>query len=79
MRRDVHEYLNRQKELKKFIREQPIWYRKLSRNPYELQKLEIASLHYYKKTIPHRVEKFTNNVQMASMMFYMLQSMKDQS
>jgi hypothetical protein len=79
MRRDVLEYLNRQKELKKFIREQPLWYRKLSRNPYDLQTLEISSLHYYKKTIPHQVEKFTNNVQMASMMFYMLQSMKDQS
>lgn len=79
MRRDVLEYLNRQKELKKFIREQPLWYRKLSRNPYDLQTLEIASLHYYKKTIPHQVEKLTNNVQMASMMFYMLQSMKDQS
>ncbi|MDQ0972814.1 hypothetical protein F4694_002072 [Bacillus niacini] len=79
MRRDVLEYLNRQKELKKFIREQPLWYRKLSRNPYDLQTLEIASLHYYKKTIPDKVEKFTNNVQMASMMFYMLQSMKDQS
>jgi hypothetical protein len=79
MRRDVLEYINRQKELKKFIREQPLWYRKLSRNPYDLQTLEIASLHYYKKTIPHQVEKFNNNVQMASMMFYMLQSMKDQS
>ncbi len=79
MRKDVLEYINQQKELKKFIREQPLWYRKLSRNPNDLQKLEIESLHYYKKTIPHQVEKLTNNVQMASMMFYMLQSMKDQN
>ncbi len=79
MRRDVLEYINQQKELKKFIREQPLWYRKLSRNPYDLQKLEIESLHYFKNTIPHKVEKFTNNVKMASMMFYMFQSMKDQS
>ncbi|MEH7110801.1 YlbE-like family protein [Neobacillus niacini] len=79
MRKDVLEYINQQKELKKFIREQPLWYRKLSRNPTDLQKLEIESLHYYKKTIPHQVEKLTNNVQMASMMFYMLQSMKDQN
>ncbi|OLS41984.1 YlbE-like family protein [Bacillus sp. MRMR6] len=79
MRKDVLDYLNRQTELKKFIREQPIWYRKLSRNPYDLQKLEIESLHYYKKTIPHQIEKFSNNVQMASMMFYMFQSMKEQN
>lgn len=78
MRRDVWEYLNNKQELKKFIREQPIWYRKIARNPYDLQSLEIESLHYFKKTIPHQVEKFSNNVQMASMMFYMLQSMKDQ-
>lgn len=78
MRREVLDYLNRQKELKKFIREQPLWYRKLARNPYDLQFLEIESLHYYKKTIPDQVEKFSNNVQMASMMFYMFQSMKDQ-
>jgi hypothetical protein len=79
MRRELFEFLNEKKELKKFVREQPLWYRKLSRNPYDLQSLEIESLHYYKKTIPHQVEKFSNNVQMASMMFYMFQSMKDQN
>ncbi|MDF2858773.1 MAG: hypothetical protein K0Q87_4624 [Neobacillus sp.] len=79
MRRELFEFLNDKKELKKFVREQPLWYRKLSRNPYDLQSLEIESLHYYKKTIPHQVEKFSNNVQMASMMFYMFQSMKDQN
>lgn len=78
MRREVLEYLERQKELKQFVREQPQWYRKLSRNPYDLQSLEIQSLHYYKKTIPHQVEKFSNGVQMAQMMFSMFQAMKNQ-
>jgi hypothetical protein len=78
MRKDVLEYLGGQKELKQFVREQPLWYRKLSRNPYDIQSLEIASLHYYKKTIPHQVEKFSNSVQMASMMLNMFQSMKNQ-
>ncbi|MDP4161551.1 MAG: YlbE-like family protein [Bacillota bacterium] len=77
MRKEIQEYLESKKELKKFVREQPIWYRKLSRNPYELDSLETASLHYYKKTIPDQVEKFTNGVQMASMMFQMFQSMKN--
>ncbi|AZU61402.1 YlbE-like family protein [Neobacillus mesonae] len=79
MRREVFDYLERQKDLKRFVREQPLWYRKLSRNPYDLQSLEIASLHYYKKTIPHQVEKFSNSVQMASMMYSMFQTMKDQN
>ncbi|MFK9092302.1 YlbE-like family protein [Bacillus salipaludis] len=79
MRRDVLDYLERQKDLKQFVREQPLWYRKLSRNPYDLQALEVASLHYYKKTIPDQVEKFSNSVQMASMMYSMFQAMKTQS
>jgi hypothetical protein len=79
MRRDVLDYLERQKDLKQFIREQPQWYRKLTRNPYDLQALEIASLHHYKRTIPHQVEKFSNSVQMASMMYHMFQAMKTQN
>lgn len=79
MRRDVLEYLERQKDLKKFIREQPQWYRKLTRNPYDIQSLEVASLNYYKKTIPDQIEKFSNSVQMASMMYHMFQAMKNQN
>lgn len=79
MRKDVLNYLERQKELKQFVREQPQWYRKLSRNPNDLQALEIASLHYYRKTIPDQVEKFSNSVQMASMMYNMFQAMKTQN
>ncbi|WP_462409161.1 YlbE-like family protein [Neobacillus sp. Marseille-QA0830] len=77
MRRDVLEYIERQKDLKKFLREQPSWYRKLSRNPYDIQSFEIASLHYFKRTIPHQVEKFSNGVVMASMMYSMFQAMNN--
>jgi hypothetical protein len=79
MRKEVAEYLKQQKDLRQFVREQPQWFRKLSRNPNKLQSLEIASLHYYKKTIPHQVEKFSNGVQMASMMMSMFQAMNEQS
>lgn len=75
MRQEIIDYLNQNADLQKFVREQPIWYRKLSRNPHDLQKLEISSLHYYKKTIPHQVEKFSQSVQMASMMMSMFQMM----
>ncbi|AIM17578.1 MULTISPECIES: YlbE-like family protein [Neobacillus] len=79
MRREVMEYLESRKDLKQFIRQQPQWYRKLSRNPYDLQALEVASLHYYKKTIPDQVEKFSQGVQMATMMYSMFQAMKNQN
>jgi len=79
MRKEILDYLNSSPQLLQFVREQPKWYRKLTRNPHELQLLEISSMHYYKKTFPHQVEKFTNGVQMASMMMSMFQSMNSQS
>jgi len=75
MRKDVFMYLEQQKELMAFLREQPVWYRKLTRDPSKLQIMEIEALHYYKKTIPHQVAKFSNGVQMASMMISMFQAM----
>lgn len=66
-------------ELKQFLREQPFWYRKLSRDPESFNNFEIASLHYFQKTIPHKVEKFSNGLQMASMMMNMLQTMNTSS
>jgi len=79
MRIDVYTYLQKNKELIEFLREQPIWYRKLSRDPSQIENLEIAVLHYYQKTIPHQIEKFSNGVQMASMMVSMFKIMNDQS
>ncbi|MDQ0177690.1 YlbE-like family protein [Bacillus chungangensis] len=76
MRPEVIEYINSDNDLKRFLVEQPIWYRILSRNPGELEQFEIASLHYFKQTIPHKVEKFSNGIQMASMMMHMFQNMK---
>lgn len=76
MRAEIMQYIYSNHELKRFIREQPQWYRTLSRKPELLEQFEIASNHYFEKTIPHRVEKFSRGVQMASMMMGMLQTMK---
>ncbi|HYK74674.1 MAG TPA: YlbE-like family protein [Pseudoneobacillus sp.] len=75
MRTEIIDYLQEKKDLKEFLRQQPHWYRKLARNPHDLQALEVASLHYFRKTIPDHVEKFSNSVQMASMMMHMFQAM----
>lgn len=79
MRKDVYMYVKQNKELLNFLREQPRWYKILMRNPNDIRKMEIAALHYYKRSIPHKVEKFTNGVQMASMMMSMFQAMNSQS
>lgn len=75
MRQEIMTYIHGNNELKRYLREQPYWYRKLSRDPQLLEQFEIASLHYFKKTIPHRVEQFNNSLHMASMMMSMLQNM----
>ncbi|MBS4193868.1 YlbE-like family protein [Lederbergia citri] len=75
MRQDVMQYIYSKNELKEFIREQPYWYRKLSREPETLEQFEIAALNYFKKTIPHQVERVSNGLQIASMMMGMLQSL----
>lgn len=75
MRKEVMEYIKSKPELKQYLREQPIWYRKLARNPDDLKSFEISAMHYYKRTIPHRVEKISNGLQMASMMLSMFQAM----
>ena len=76
MRADVKAILDSNKEWKDYVRQNPNWYRKLVREPEEVHKLEFITLHHYEKTIPHRVEKFSNNVQMAQMMINMLSSMR---
>ncbi|MBO9130290.1 YlbE-like family protein [Bacillus sp. 165] len=79
MRQELVEYMQSKEELQKFIREQPQWYRKLSRNPHDREGFELAAMHYYKKTIPDRVSKFQNQLTMASIMLEMFQYMKQQN
>ncbi|QGQ46973.1 YlbE-like family protein [Metabacillus sediminilitoris] len=78
MRKEVQEHIRSNKELQKFIREQPQWFRKLSRNPNDLASLEINMMNYYQKTIPHKVQQFSNSIQMASMMIGMFKAMRQQ-
>ncbi|MGD6818425.1 YlbE-like family protein [Metabacillus sp. 84] len=78
MRKEVQDYIQSKPEIIKFLREQPQWYRKLSRNPQAQEEMNLAMMHYYQKTIPHKVAQFSNSLQMASMMLGMFQSMKQQ-
>lgn len=70
-------YIKNKKDLTKFIREQPQWFQRLSRNPWELKEFERACSIYYKKTIPDRMEQLSTGMQMAAMMLSLLQSMQD--
>ncbi|WP_243289994.1 YlbE-like family protein [Bacillus sp. FJAT-47783] len=78
MRRDLYEYIQSDPDLKKFIREQPHWYRKLSRNPSQIENMQIEMLNFYKKTIPHKVSGLSQSLQLVEMMMGMMGSMMKQ-
>lgn len=75
MRQDLYEWIKGDADQLKYLRLQPIWYRKLTRNPQEIEKFGTETVFHFEKSIPHRVNKLTNGVQVASMMLGMLQSM----
>nr|WP_153735962.1 YlbE-like family protein [Aquibacillus halophilus] len=64
-------------ELLKFIRLNPQWYRELTRNPSRIQDLEKEANVFYGRTVPQRIEKISNQVQMVSMLIQMAGAMKD--
>ena len=49
MRKEIIDYIYSKNDLKEFLRNQPTWYRKLTRNPEEIKKFEIASLHFFER------------------------------
>ncbi|KKB73863.1 MULTISPECIES: YlbE-like family protein [Bacillus] len=78
MRKEVQEYVFASEERRRFIREQPIWYRRLSRRPDDLSEFQLDMMNFYEKTIPHRVSQFSSSLQMAQMMIQMFQAMRTQ-
>ncbi|ADC48239.1 MULTISPECIES: YlbE-like family protein [Alkalihalophilus] len=72
MRAEIQQLLNERPELRQFIRQNPIWYRKLGRDPSLIPALEKEANFFYGKTIPQRVEKMQNHLGLAMMMIEML-------
>ena len=77
MRRDVWQYVQANPMLRAFVREQPRWYRLLARRPHELSALQLAALRHYGQTIPDKVEKISQSLQMASLMWHMFKALRD--
>ncbi|MGG2973282.1 YlbE-like family protein [Geobacillus stearothermophilus] len=77
MRRDVWQYVQANPMLRAFVREQPRWYRLLARRPHELSALQLDALRHYGQTIPDKVEKISQSLQMASLMWQMFKALRD--
>jgi hypothetical protein len=75
LRQDIYSVIEKSEDLKNYLRLQPIWYRKLMRNPQLLASMETEATYFFKKSIPHRISKFSDGVQIASMMMSMFQAM----
>lgn len=56
--------LRERPELIRFIRVHPQWYRYLAREPASFSDLEREAKVYYGKTLPQRVERIGNQLQM---------------
>lgn len=77
MRPEIIRLLNENQELRTFIRQNPGWYRRLSRNPAEFQDLEKEANYFYGRTFPQRVERMQSNIGLAMMMMEMLKMGQD--
>ncbi|MCD8502536.1 MAG: YlbE-like family protein [Bacillaceae bacterium] len=75
MRQEVQMYLNQRQDLKQYLRINPVWYRKLSRNPQSISEMEQEAKIYYGKTFPQKVERFQSNLNMAMMLLEMIKGM----
>lgn len=78
LRYDIIDYIYENEDYKMFLREHPLWYRKLTRDPYDTEPFELAALQFFKKTLPDRVEKLNNQLGFASFMMDMFKTMNSQ-
>lgn len=72
MRREIHNYIHARPDLIRFIRENPIWYRQLSRSPEKMFEIDQESKVYYGKTLPQRIDRLQQNIQLANMLVGMI-------
>lgn len=72
MRQEIMERIMQKQEWLHYLRNEPIWYRLLSRNPDHFGQFERASLHFHKKTLPHHVERVSDSIQLATTLFSLM-------
>ncbi|GGM20437.1 hypothetical protein GCM10011351_02860 [Paraliobacillus quinghaiensis] len=73
----VYSYLRTKPMLLFYLRHEPSWYRTLTRDPSKLDLFEKQAKRFHGRTIPQRVEKVSDQMQMMAMLFQMASAMKD--
>lgn len=77
MQQNVYDYLKSRPDLIMFVRYNPIWYRYLTRDPERVYELDQEAKLFYGKTLPQRLEKMNDHVQMIRMFITLTGVMKD--
>ncbi|MBM7572259.1 YlbE-like family protein [Aquibacillus albus] len=77
MQPGLYEFLQSRPDLLQFVRLNPQWYRELTRDPNKIPVMEQEAKVFYGKTVPQRIEKVSNQIQMISMLLQMAGTMKD--
>jgi len=72
-----YQYLQKNPDLAVFVRYNPIWYRYLTRDPHRIYELVEEAKVFHGKTLPQRLEKLNNQVQMVNMLVQFASNMKD--
>ncbi len=73
----TYQYLLSKPELLHFIRQEPVWYRYLSRDPDSLALMEKEAKIFFGKTVSQRLGKMNRQVQMVHMLLQFANAMKD--
>lgn len=77
MDRTLIEFLRSRPDLLEFVRRNPSWYRYLSRDPAVIHFIENEAKVYYGKTVYQRIEKVSDQIQLAGMLLQFAEAMKD--
>lgn len=73
----VYTHIRRDGEMLHFLRQHPIWYRTLARDPSSFEQFQQEVRIYYGKTVPQRIEKIKNQIEMVDLVIALSKAMKD--
>lgn len=73
----VFHQLQSDPKLIQFVRQHPIWYRYLMRDPTKVELLKKEAQRHYGKTLSQRIEKVGHQMKMIDMLIQLTGAMRD--
>ncbi len=73
----IYKQIRSDSDMLYFLRQHPMWYRLLARDPYSVDQFHKEVRIYYGKTVPQRIEKVKNQLEMIDLIVALSKAMKD--